>query len=201
MTNDWWATARQWAPTPESDAEEINDIKCFEISRLKLCFWRQQRQSKKVLWQRESWKIFLHKAAEPTETNPLTWQNVLGLFVLSLQPINLQHCMPDGVTLAESHPGLVFLDRRWAQRSPWAPWQSGKIRYLFVPPAGMSRVARAQTACWGRAEEEVKLLEKKGMVEFFMCNIDDTQENRLRAHTDKMQLPNAAFFFCPISNW
>lgn len=150
--------------------------------------------SLKALWQHESWKMFLHKAPEPTETNPLTWQNVLGLFVLSLQPINLQHCMPDGVTLAESHPGLVFLDRRWAQRSPWAPWQSGKIRYLFVPPAGMSRVARAQTACWGSAEEEVKLVEKKRNGGIFMCNIDDTQENRLPAHTDEMQLPNAAFF-------
>lgn len=131
--------------------------------------------SLKVLQQHESWKMFLHKAPEPTETNPLTWQNVLGLFVLSLQPINLQHCMPDGVTLAESHPGLVFLDRRWAQRSPWAPWQSGEIRYLFVPPAGMSRVARAQTACWGSAEEEVKLLEKKGMVEF-LCAISTTHK-------------------------
>lgn len=120
--------------------------------------------SLKVSWQHESWKMFLHKAPEPTETNPLTWQNVLGLFVLSLQPINLQHWMPDGVTLAESHPGLVFLDCRWVQRSPWAPWQSGKIQYLFVPPAGMSRVARAQTACWGSTEEEVKLVEKKGMV-------------------------------------
>lgn len=124
--------------------------------------------SKKVYGLHKTLKKILyakHSNPYPTDSNQLAWQNVLVPFVLSLRPINLQHCMLDRVMLVESHPNLLFLALQWAQCS-LCP-RCKMVRFYIICCTHRDVKSCQNTDYYCRTPEgEVKLLQQDSVVFF-----------------------------------